>query len=118
MNIKEAKDNIMKNWRANYTADHMDNHDKEVFLLNRKGNYMEKEIQHILDVNFTPTQRMMIYEILNKRVKNILDEFNLEFDKRTAYPNGKDADWQTGWNDAVGRMVIIKSDIRQKYLES
>lgn len=34
MTIKQAKENIMKNWRANYTADHMDNHDKEVFLLN------------------------------------------------------------------------------------
>lgn len=34
MKIKEAKENILKNWRANYTTDHMDNHDKEVFLLN------------------------------------------------------------------------------------
>lgn len=34
MTTKEAKENIMKNWRANCTADRMDNHDKEVFLLN------------------------------------------------------------------------------------
>ena len=34
MTTKQAKENIMKNWRANYTADHMDNHNKEVFLLN------------------------------------------------------------------------------------
>ena len=34
MKIQEAKENIIKNWRANYTTDHMDNHDKEVFLLN------------------------------------------------------------------------------------
>lgn len=34
MKIQEAKENIMKNFRANYTNDHIDNHDKEVFLLN------------------------------------------------------------------------------------
>lgn len=50
-----------------------------------------------------------------EEIRDILDEFELEFDERTTYPNGKDADWQMGWNEAVGRMVIIKSDIRQKY---
>lgn len=34
MKIKEAKENVMKNFRANYTPDHMDLHDIEVFLLN------------------------------------------------------------------------------------
>ena len=34
MSIKEIKDNIMRNFRANFTNDHMDIHDVEVFLLN------------------------------------------------------------------------------------
>ena len=34
MKIKDAKDNVMKNFRANYTNDHQDIHDIEVFLLN------------------------------------------------------------------------------------
>lgn len=38
MKIKEAKDNVMKNFRANYTNDHMDIHDIEVFLLNTLEN--------------------------------------------------------------------------------
>ena len=38
MKIKEAKENIMKNFRANYTNDHMSSHDVEVFLLNTLEN--------------------------------------------------------------------------------
>ena len=34
MKIKEAKENVMKNFRANYTNDHMALHDIEIFLLN------------------------------------------------------------------------------------
>lgn len=47
MTIKEAKENILKNWRANYTADHMDNHDKEVFLLNAM-----EQLESIVKDNF------------------------------------------------------------------
>jgi len=34
MTTKEAKENIIKNFRANYTNDHQSTHDIEVFLLN------------------------------------------------------------------------------------
>jgi len=34
MTTKNAKENIMKNFRANYTNDHQSTHDIEVFLLN------------------------------------------------------------------------------------
>ncbi len=38
MTIQEAKENVMKNFRANYTNDHQDIHDIEVFLLNTLEN--------------------------------------------------------------------------------
>ncbi len=38
MKISEAKKNIMKNFRANYTNDHQQIHDIEVFLLNAMEN--------------------------------------------------------------------------------
>ena len=38
MKIQEAKENVMKNFRANYTSDHMSSHDVEVFLLNTLEN--------------------------------------------------------------------------------
>lgn len=38
MTIKQAKENIMKNFRANYTNDHQDIHDIEIFLLNTMEN--------------------------------------------------------------------------------
>lgn len=34
MKIEEAKNNIMKNFRANFTNDHQSVHDIEIFLLN------------------------------------------------------------------------------------
>ena len=39
MKIQEAKDNIMKNFRANYTNDHFAIHDVEIFLLNTLENF-------------------------------------------------------------------------------
>lgn len=50
MTIKQAKENIMNNWRANYTADHMQNHDKEVFLLNTLENFQLVVINECLRV--------------------------------------------------------------------
>ena len=38
MTTKQAKENVIKNFRANYTNDHMDIHDIEVFLLNTLEN--------------------------------------------------------------------------------
>ena len=48
MTTKQAKENIMNNWRANYANDHQDNHNREVFLLNameQLEQVIRKEVQ-------------------------------------------------------------------------
>ena len=50
MKIKEAKENIMKNFRANYTNDHMFRHDVEVFLLNTLEQFQSVVIENCLNV--------------------------------------------------------------------
>ena len=50
MTIKQAKENVMKNFRANYTNDHQDIHDIEVFLLNTMEQLVDIVKKEAIDV--------------------------------------------------------------------
>ena len=71
MTIEQAKENILKNWRANYTADHMDNHDKEVFLLNAMEQ-LEAVVKHEYEKKIN-----LSLEKSQERIKKVLEDYKV-----------------------------------------
>ena len=70
MTTKEAKENIIKNFRANYSNDHQSTHDIEVFLLNAM-----EQLEGIVAKNYLGD--VFLCDECRKMNSDLLEKFNL-----------------------------------------
>lgn len=81
MKIQEAKENIMKNFRANYTNDHQSTHDIEIFLLNTLEQF-ESIVRKEVDLN-TQERENAIKNLERDYIKSIIRKWKNEGDNPT-----------------------------------
>jgi hypothetical protein len=73
--IQEAKENVMKNFRSNYTNDHQSTHDIEIFLLNTMEQFevvVKRECKNIItkwkNDGENPTETDLVLENILKEI--------------------------------------------------